>query len=55
MCIYDIINFYNNHEQYKSKKISITRALEHYAKIQNHFELITDENLKLIKKIIKNI
>ena len=53
MCIYDIINFYNNHEQYKSKKISITRALEHYAKIQNHFELITDENLKMIKKNYK--
>ena len=33
--IYDIINFYNNHEQYKSKKISITRAFEHYAKVQN--------------------
>ena len=27
--------------------------MENYAKVQNHFELITDENLKLIKENCK--
>ena len=54
MSIYDVINIYEVHTQYKEKKISITRALDHYTRINNHFELITDLEIKKIKNIYKD-
>ena len=41
MCIYDILQIYEKHSQYKDKQISITRALEHYVKVNNVFDLIS--------------
>ena len=41
MCIYDILQIYETHSQYKDKQISTPRALEHYVKVNNVFDLIS--------------
>ena len=51
--IYDIIKIYETHTSYKDKQNSITRALEHYVRINNHYNLITDLEIIKIKKIYK--
>ena len=53
MCNYDILQIYETHTRYKDKQISITRALEHYIKINNAFDLIIDDNLKKIRTVYK--
>ena len=49
----DVINLYDMKEKYIEKKLSLTRALEHYIKIKNNFDLITLEDIKLIKRTYK--
>jgi hypothetical protein len=53
MYIYDIIKIYETHTPYKDKQNSITRALKHYVRINNHYDLITDIEVNKIKKIYK--
>lgn len=40
--------------QYKEKKLSITRDLEHYVRIKTEFDLINNEELLTIKNTYKN-
>ena len=49
-CIRDVIKIYDNHSKYNDKQISITKALVHYVKSNNNFDLITDNYLNGIKK-----
>ena len=53
MCLYDILQIYDSHTKYKDKQVSITKSLEHYVKVNNAFDLITD-NVKKIKKLYKD-
>ena len=54
MCLYDILQIYETHTKYKDKQVSITKSLEHYVKVNNAFDLITDDDVKKIKKIYKD-
>ena len=46
----EVLSIYQMKTQYIEKKISITRALEHYIKTQNYFDLISYSDIKKIKK-----
>ena len=49
----DVINLYDMKEKYIEKKLSLTRAFEHFITIKNNFDLITLEDIKLIKRTYK--
>ena len=42
----EVITLYEMKDPYKDKKISITRAIEHYCKSKTYFDLITYEDIK---------
>ena len=46
----EVISLYEMKDKYIERKISITRALEHYIKIKDNFDLINHEIIKEIKK-----
>ena len=45
----DVINLYEMSDTYKEKRLSITRALAHYVKNQNEFDLINSNDIVKIK------
>ena len=45
----DVINLYEMSDTYKEKRLSITRALAHYVKNQNEFDLINSNNIVKIR------
>ena len=49
----EVISLYEMKKKYNERKISVTRALEHYLKIKEYFDLINHENLKQIKEEYK--
>ena len=53
LALKDVVTLYEMNGIYKEKKLSITRALEHYVRIKNEFDLITFEELLNIKKEYK--
>ena len=52
--ILDFIDIYTIICEYKEKNISLTRALAHYLKNNNCFELTEYNDIKDIKKLYKN-
>ena len=42
------------HDTYKEKKLSLARALEHYLKLKDEFDLIEQKDLENIKELYKN-
>ena len=52
--IIDTINLYKMHNIYQERKLSITRALEHYVKNNVSFDIISFKELKKIKLSYKD-
>ena len=51
--ICDLITIYNDHPLYQEKKLSVSRALEHYVKRMEIIELINSKDLENIKNSYK--
>ena len=51
--ILETIDLYSMHNTYQERKLSISRALEHYVKINDSFDLIKFKDLKNIKNLYK--
>ena len=49
--IIDTITLYTMHDTYKEKKLSLARALEHYVKLKDEFDLIESKDLEKIKEL----
>ena len=52
--IIDTITLYTMHDTYKEKILSLARALEHYVKLKDEFDLIESKDLEKIKELYKN-